>query len=188
MMRIASAASMPVTILFGRSPAGMNATGESDTRAWYDQVASERCEQLEPAIEELTEILMACDDGPTQGEILEGWCIEFPPLWQPTKVEQATAFKTEADALVALANAQIILPEEAALRLARNGDLAELDIATREAALKYELERMAQPPEPPQPPPPPPGRPVDQPTGLPVNPPPEPAEPPELEPPVQEPA
>jgi len=150
MMRIASAAHMPVTILFGRSPAGMNATGESDVRAWYDQVAAERVEELVPNIEHLTRIIMATDDGPTAGSILDGWCVEFPPLWQETKAERATGFKARADALVALANAHIILPEEAALSLAHSGDFTELDVETREEALKAELERMLEPP--PEPP------------------------------------
>lgn len=155
MMRIASAASMPVTILFGRSPAGLNATGESDMRAWYDQVQTERLEELVPNIEQLTRIVMATDDGPTQGEILDGWCVEFPPLWQDTQSERATAFKTRSDALVGLTNAQIILPEEAALSLAHSGDFTELDVETREKALKAELERMLEPPPAPPPMPPP---------------------------------
>jgi phage-related protein (TIGR01555 family) len=163
MVRVASAANMPVTVLFGRSPAGMNATGESDTRTWYDQVATERTKALTPQIEQLTRILMATDDGPTEGKILEGFCVDYPPLWQPTDKEAAETFKLIADALVALTNAKIILPEEAAVRLAKRADFSELDVAAREAALKYELERMLEPPqEPPQLPPQPPPQPPEQ--------------------------
>jgi phage-related protein (TIGR01555 family) len=148
MMRIAAAASMPATVLWGRSPAGMNATGESDVRGWYDRVASERLEELVPAIEQLTRIIMATDDGPTNGEVIDGWHVEFPPLWQETKAEKATAFKTTSDALVALTTAQIILPEEAALALAHSGEFGELDVESREHALKLELERMRAEPQP----------------------------------------
>ena len=38
MMDVAGAARTPVTKLFGRSPAGMNATGESDMRNYYDYI------------------------------------------------------------------------------------------------------------------------------------------------------
>ena len=163
MVRVSSAANMPVTILFGRSPAGMNATGESDTRSWYDQVASERTNQLTPPIEQLTRVIMATDKGPTGGVVLEGICVEYPPLWQPTDKEKAETFKLIADALVALANAKIVMPEEAAVRLAKRADFSELDVAAREAALKYELERMHEPPqEPPQLPPTPPQLPQQQ--------------------------
>jgi phage-related protein (TIGR01555 family) len=136
MMRIAAAANMPVTLLFGRSPAGMNATGESDTRGWYDSVAAERGERLTPQLTQLVRLVMATDGGPTKGQVLEGWEITYPPLWQPTGQQRAETFKTQCDALVALVTAQIALPEQAALRLAHEGDFPELDVAALEAALE----------------------------------------------------
>jgi uncharacterized protein len=148
MMRVSSAARMPVTILYGRSPAGMNATGESDTRAWYDIVAAERREHLEPQLEQLIRIVMATAAGPTGGEVLEGWSIVWPALWQATDKEQAETFKLESDALVGLVNAQVVLPEEAALKLANKGCFAELDVDAREQALRVELERIAHPHDP----------------------------------------
>ena len=143
MQRVAAAAEMPVTVLFGRSPAGLNATGESDTRSWYDTVASERQEKLLPHLEQMLRLIMAVDGGPTKGKVLEGWEIKFPPLWQETKKERAEAFKTQADALVALTTAQIALPYEAALKLAHEGMFDELDVESRELALEAELERLA---------------------------------------------
>ena len=148
MMRVAAAAEMPVTILFGRSPAGMNATGESDTRAWYDTVAAAQRDVLLPRLEQLVRVVMAASDGPTNGVVLEGWCIEFEALWQPTDKELAEAFKLNCDALVALVTAQIALPEEAALKLAHDGYFAELDVSAREAALAADLARLAEPPKP----------------------------------------
>lgn len=148
MMRVAAAADMPVTELFGRSAAGMNATGEGDKRNWYDSVAAERTDKLQPKLKQLVRLVMATDDGPTQGKILDGWSIEFPELWQPTAAERATTFKTTADAITGLVNAQIALPEEGALKLVHDGWFVELDVASREAALKIELERLAKPPAP----------------------------------------
>jgi phage-related protein (TIGR01555 family) len=154
MMRVSAAAQMPVTILFGRSPAGLNATGESDTRAWYDTVAAERADVLLPKLEQLVRLVMATDGGPTKGQVLDGWEITFPPLWQETAAEKATTFKTEADALAGLVNAQIVQPEEAALRLAHSGCFPELDVESREKALEVVLERVANPPDPADLPPP----------------------------------
>ncbi len=37
--RLAAAADMPVTLLMGMSPAGLNATGESDRAFFYDRVS-----------------------------------------------------------------------------------------------------------------------------------------------------
>jgi phage-related protein (TIGR01555 family) len=69
---------IPVTKLFGRAPAGLNATGESDTRNWYDEVAARRQVGIEPQLEQLLTI--------TEGKPIE---VEFEPLWQPTEKEQA---------------------------------------------------------------------------------------------------
>ncbi|MFQ8761936.1 MAG: anti-CBASS protein Acb1 family protein [Intestinimonas sp.] len=50
---LSGASRIPVTKLFGRSPAGMNATGESDLRNYYDYVDTLREAKLRPILEKL---------------------------------------------------------------------------------------------------------------------------------------
>ncbi len=57
MMDLAGATHIPVTKLFGRSPAGMNATGQSDLQNYYDYVEQLREAQLRPVIEKLLPIM-----------------------------------------------------------------------------------------------------------------------------------
>lgn len=128
MLRVSSAAEMPQTKLFGRAPSGMNATGESDMKTWYDRVDLARDEMLKPALEQIVRLIMATADGPTKGKQLDEWEIHFPPLVQQSDKERADAFKVKADALVGLVNGQIIDPLEAALKLAHDGDIDELDV------------------------------------------------------------
>lgn len=85
---IAGAAGMPTTRLFGRSPAGMNATGESDMRAWYDEVGNEQVGWT-PGLEWLIRLLLKSTEGPTGGDEPEMWSIEWRPLWTPSEKEQA---------------------------------------------------------------------------------------------------
>jgi phage-related protein (TIGR01555 family) len=148
MLRVSAAAEMPATVLWGRSPAGLNATGESDVRNWYDKVGSERTKILTPRIEQLTRVLMAADDSPTKGQVLDEFEVEYPPLWQPSAKEAAETFNLRAQALVSLVNARIIRPEEAALNIAQAGELDEIDTDAREAMLELdieaELERLRQ--------------------------------------------
>lgn len=75
----AGAFHMPVTKLFGRSPGGLNATGDSDMRLWYDDVASYRQTMIEPRLEAVLAI--------TERRDID---VEFKPLWQPTETEMAT--------------------------------------------------------------------------------------------------
>lgn len=91
--RLAAAADMPVTRLMGMSPAGLNATGASDVRGWYDRVQAYRETALGPQIETLVEVLAAeaGDQSPAE------WCVRWPSLWQMSPTEEATHRKTIAD-------------------------------------------------------------------------------------------
>ena len=53
MMSVSSVTGIPVTLLMGRSPAGQNATGESDIRMWYDSIRSGQRAGLRPRLEKL---------------------------------------------------------------------------------------------------------------------------------------
>jgi len=75
---VAGAFRMPVTRLFGRSPAGLNATGESDVRGWYDEVEAYGQAMIHPRLEQT---LAVTEQRPIQ--------VKFKPLWQPTEKEQA---------------------------------------------------------------------------------------------------
>ena len=89
-LRLASAARMPITVLMGQSPAGMNATGESDMRWFYDTTASSQLNIVQPALEYVLRLIMLSKEGPTGGVEPESWRVKFPSLWQPTPSELAT--------------------------------------------------------------------------------------------------
>lgn len=93
MMYVSSVTGIPVTLLMGRSPAGQNATGESDIRFWYDSIRSAQRVILRPRLERLIRILFQ-----TVGEEPETWSIEFDPLWEMTDKEQSDVYKTNAEA------------------------------------------------------------------------------------------
>lgn len=95
-MNLCGASHYPMTKLFGRSPAGMNATGESDLRNYYDYVDSQREAKLRPALQKLLPVLAMSAWG-TVPDDLE---ITFPPLWTPTARELADIAKTKAEAVV----------------------------------------------------------------------------------------
>lgn len=87
--RLAQALEMPVTVLVGMSPAGMNATGESDVRLWYDRIANERTRYFEPRLSRVVRLVLDSRLGPTQGDVPADWKIEFPSLWQTSDAEDA---------------------------------------------------------------------------------------------------
>lgn len=115
MLRLAASARMPVSILMGQSPAGMNATGELDIRWFYDTIKSERTNKLVPEMRYVLELIMLAKDGPTGGELPESWALEFPPLWQMTPAEEAEIKKTTAETDALEIEWQIVTPTEVAL-------------------------------------------------------------------------
>ncbi len=98
MLRLASAARMPVTVLMGQSPSGMNATGESDIQWFYDVIASTQENVVQPALEYILKLIMLSDSGPTGGVEPDSWTVTFPSLWQPTPIELADIELSHAQA------------------------------------------------------------------------------------------
>ena len=76
MLDIAGACEMPVTKLFGRNPAGFNATGESDLTQYCDTVEEKQETYLMPVIDKLLPIIcMSC-----LGSVPEDLDWEFNPF------------------------------------------------------------------------------------------------------------
>jgi len=90
-MLIAADTSYPITRLFGVSPAGMNSTGESDMRNYYDAVRSDQELILQPVLLRLIRII-------SQWEKIEEPYIEFEPLETMNEKERAEVEKLKADA------------------------------------------------------------------------------------------
>jgi phage-related protein (TIGR01555 family) len=63
MMDVAGAAEIPVTKLFGRSPAGLNATGESDLQNYYDTIEEKQEAYLRPVLDKLLPVLFMSELG-----------------------------------------------------------------------------------------------------------------------------
>ncbi len=88
-LRIAAAADMPVTVMFGMAPAGLNATGDNDIRGWYDKIASRREHHYRCRLEQIIRMYMLSKDGACKGVEPDQWSVEFPPLWEPSEKERA---------------------------------------------------------------------------------------------------
>lgn len=96
-LRVAAAADMPVTVLMGQSPAGMDATGESDLEIWEAQGTAWRELVLRPRHERLAKILLSAKDGPTGGREPEHWSMVYRPLREASPRERAEVRKIEAE-------------------------------------------------------------------------------------------
>lgn len=92
--QISGALQIPLVRLFGQSPAGLNATGDSDLRTYYDKVAQQQDRKLRAGLTKLLDVLHRSVHGRPPDE---NFAYEFRPLWQLSDVEKAdVASKTTA--------------------------------------------------------------------------------------------
>ncbi len=117
MMNLSSVCGIPVTLLFGRSPGGMNATGESDLRNYYDDVSSRQeivlLPELQTLVNQIASYVYPEERETDEGELIEEYSVDFNSLWEPTEKEQAEIDKINAETdQMNIAN-QIISPIEA---------------------------------------------------------------------------
>ncbi len=124
MLRLAAAAEMPVAILFGREPSGLNATGDADFRRFYDMIAGDQKQILEPKLMRLYTLICLAKDGPTGGQIPDGGLsFTWHKLYEPSEKEQAEIRWLMAQSDEKYVVNQILLPEEVAMSRFRSGDL-----------------------------------------------------------------
>lgn len=115
MLRLAASVPMPVTMLMGQSPAGMNATGESDFRWFYDRVETYQKNYVGPRLRRLIEVLCASKEGPTSGQVPDTMKIEFAALWTLAPKEEAERRLAVAQTDKIYNDMGWITPEEGAL-------------------------------------------------------------------------
>lgn len=115
---LCGASHIPATKLFGRSPAGLNATGESDLKNYNDYVDSLRESILRPILERVLPVLMMS----AWGTVPEDFTVIFPPLSTPTAVELSGIAKTTTDTTIAAFQAGLIDKEAAMKELKKQAD------------------------------------------------------------------
>lgn len=98
MMDVAGAARTPVTKLFGRSPSGLNATGESDMQNYYDYIDGLRETELRGIIERLLPVMAFS----AWGEMPEDMEVTFPAMWSPDAKEIAEIAERKTSAVLAV--------------------------------------------------------------------------------------
>lgn len=132
MMDVAGAARTPVTKLFGRSPAGMNATGESDMNNYYDYIDGLRENQLRPVLERLLPIMALS----AWGVVPDDLDIDFPPLQTPNSDEIADIAEKKTQAILSTYQSDLIDAATAQKELKALGDETGMYNTISDAAIE----------------------------------------------------
>lgn len=104
MMDVAGAAETPVTKLFGRSPAGMNATGESDMQNYYDTIEEKQESVLRPIYDKLLPIMAMS----ALGSVPDDLDFEFNAVRRPDEDEMSDLASKNTDSVTKAFQAGLI--------------------------------------------------------------------------------
>ncbi len=118
MMDMAGAAEIPATKLFGRSPQGMNSTGEADLRNYYDLIAQMQERHLRPVLEKLLPVMaLSC-----WGFVPEDLEIVFEPVMSPSTTERADLVQKLTGDVIEAFKCGLLTREEALEELRTRGE------------------------------------------------------------------
>lgn len=140
--QVCLSANTPKTVLFKMSPGGMNATGESDIRQWYDTLGAGQREIIQPAIEWAGAMVLACSEYDGYHPEDDDIAVSFAGLWKPTAKEESELRFAVAQADHIYITDGVVSPEEVAV--SRFGG----DSYSTETRLEYDRDPTVPPPEP----------------------------------------
>ena len=109
--QLAGALQMPLTRLFGQSPNGMSATGESDLQTYYDSIRQKQERELKPGVT-LIHRVQAASLGI---KLPDDFGVTFRPNWQLSAVEKSTVAQTNTATVLSAKEAGLI-DDQTALR------------------------------------------------------------------------
>lgn len=94
--QVCGAVEVPRVRLFGESPGGLNADGESALRTYYDDIGKKQATVLKRPTQLVLDVLVRSVTGRPPPE---GFGFKFNPLWQMSDSDKATIAKTTVEAV-----------------------------------------------------------------------------------------
>lgn len=140
MMFLAGARGIPVTRLFGRSAAGMNATGEGDEKVYYDMIRADQPLKMSKNLNKLIEYINI-----SLGNKIKEPTIEYNSLFQQTQKEDLECKKLQAEIDHIYIQDGVLTNEEVAENRFGGDEYSfdtKIDTVNRENPLEIEKEQL----------------------------------------------
>jgi phage-related protein (TIGR01555 family) len=128
---VAGITDYPMTVLFGTSPKGMDATGDSDLSLYYDMVGSMQENDYTPLLMPLFGVIANSDSVGFTGDI-QDLEVKYFPLKEQTSKEIMEEFKTFSEASSSMLMAGVITEEEVRSNIGMKGYMSLDDSVSAE--------------------------------------------------------
>ncbi|MFG1429192.1 DUF1073 domain-containing protein [Roseixanthobacter glucoisosaccharinicivorans] len=118
--QLSGALQIPLVRLFGQSPAGLNATGDSDIRNYYDMISQQQEAKLSSGVRKIVDLTYRSEVGKDTPDDLN---FKFNPLWQMSDTEKATIAVGVTSAVVQASDAGLVDKATALKELRQSADV-----------------------------------------------------------------
>lgn len=145
--QLAGAFGIPLVRFFGQSPAGLNSTGESDLRIYYDGILAEQNSSgLRDGMHKIIQVLYASMFGSPPPKELD---FTFTPLWQTTNQEKSDISSAITGQMVAAYEAGIISQSVAMQELRQSSGITGIytNITDKQIDEAEKREELTPPPQ-----------------------------------------
>lgn len=116
--QMSSVSSIPLSILLGITPSGLNASSEGEIRIFYDFIHAYQERLFRQPLTTIINFIQLS----LFGEVDPAITFRFVPLWSMSEAERATVRKTEAETAQIHIDSGVISPEEERRRVANDPD------------------------------------------------------------------
>lgn len=141
--QISGATGIPLVRLFGQSPAGLNSTGESDLRMYYDNISAQQESRLREGMLKILRVLHRSMFGVDAPDAFD---FDFVPLWQTSTKEKAE-IATQVSNMVGAMFERGIIDQATALQELKQAS-EYTDVFTNITDAQIEEAKLAPPPMP----------------------------------------
>jgi uncharacterized protein len=114
--QMASVAGIPLVVLLGVTPSGLNASSDGEVRTFYDKVHSYQEHTFREPLRTVIDVIQLSEFGDIDPTIT----FDFEPLWQMDEKDEAAIRKSDADADAAYVNMGAVSNEEVRERLSND--------------------------------------------------------------------
>lgn len=142
--QLSGGARIPLTRLFGQSPAGLNATGDNDIRNYYDMVNSDQNNRLKVP---WGKVLECCSYSLFGKPLPPDFGYSFKSLWQLTDEQKSTVASQIADTVVKVHEAGLISDQTAMKELKQAGEVTGLFTNITDEDIKAAESEIPPPPD-----------------------------------------
>lgn len=135
--QISGTLGIPLVRMLGQSPAGLNSTGESDLRTYYDGINQQQERTCRRPLQIIYRVMAA-----SKGiKLNDDWSFKFAPLWQLDEVQKSEISSRDTDSIIKAREAELIDKPTALRELKQNSrSTNRFDTITDEMITAAELE------------------------------------------------